>query len=899
VGLPKAPLLPPLGFQDIQVYYPDQKVSGVTMPPSAESQESMHVHKPFFNEKYVPVPAIDFSKNVTAAINYEVSLVDEFVASQRKRRRRTNSTTTDAEALPLNTKTSNTENSTPNADRDRHTVNKTNTFVQTPPSKEILNDCKKSRSKEQTRRSARDKGKRELTLARVRVRYDMQLVPVVHRNRKFLQSFPAWWKTPEPKLARRLSSRLTTEATEAVSCRLCQTPTALATNTPFLENSSVIWIPSKRSEWEDTVSEMTAVCTSGALRRHVMTQGRASTSKPFHAPLSRDYIRDRVDIDDPLLGYQLRHKEGGWLQGFVMFTNFTTWTHGFRWDSLHSKSGIPAFCNTTNSASMNPQFVDADGSLALELESMERSGDPLREGIVFPQLAEIGLVGGLGCGEYLLRMALDHIRTKGQYKYVVLQATDSSKSFYERFGFIRVGAVCMYMGQDASKQADNELVGYRHWTHANESQTSLHLHGGPSYMMCLKLPTGITQCCSGCRLPNSLQKRPSFLEAMLSLQVLRKPAITSLGGSSTLTTTTPKLSRKNSDSASADDASHSEVKKTLGRRPTTPHHRRKSNTPSKEGPSSVTKRSYDSDAPSQDPSKKKRKADGTTEKISRDRLLSAPKGGVSLSYAQKQYQSVWLAVPPTEPKVGRPPPKPRSQGTGASDGDNAKANQNILGAGSKIKFKIAIVDGKERLYHSVRGIDGRFVRIYADEGSFASTIAPNLMPQAVKAAASKQEIKFEPKDAERTKTSNPRPKPVDTPLPPPSVPLMPHPSGKPQPIEKSSLKKQKVRSYPRSRVHYFNRVVKAVKAGPSPTYYFVLHYDEDRKWIRIVPIEPKGSLTGKCEGRARYQAVLADTDENLISASINDFQVVPASMIMKTPLVSQEAWDVNDRDTPV
>jgi len=70
-------------------------------------------------------------------------------------------------------------------------------------------------------------------------------------------------------------------------------------------------------------------------------------------------------------------------------------------------------------------------------------------------------------------MAMEDISRQG-YKYAVLQATPFSKPFYEKFGFKRVGCVTRY-GKHP------HLVGYRHWTYADEK--NLVVHGGPSYMM--------------------------------------------------------------------------------------------------------------------------------------------------------------------------------------------------------------------------------------------------------------------------------------------------------------------------------------------------------------------------------------------------------------------------------
>lgn len=109
----------------------------------------------------------------------------------------------------------------------------------------------------------------------------------------------------------------------------------------------------------------------------------------------------------------------------------------------------------------------------------------------------------------MLRKAIEDIRNSNssdnlRYKYVVLQATEGSKTFYEKMGFVRVGAVCRYrwaeyctggkspgkkldIAKVESMEVDSKFHGYRHWTYTNESSKSLNAHGGPSVMMCLKL----------------------------------------------------------------------------------------------------------------------------------------------------------------------------------------------------------------------------------------------------------------------------------------------------------------------------------------------------------------------------------------------------------------------------
>jgi HMG (high mobility group) box/LysM domain len=96
---------------------------------------------------------------------------------------------------------------------------------------------------------------------------------------------------------------------------------------------------------------------------------------------------------------------------------------------------------------LNGQRVyDKDGLLAMELQQTVRCGDPWNEGIVWPRLAEISLLGGLGCGRVLLSLVIERLETakatsNQNYDYAVLQATENSVPFYESMGFIRVGAL--------------------------------------------------------------------------------------------------------------------------------------------------------------------------------------------------------------------------------------------------------------------------------------------------------------------------------------------------------------------------------------------------------------------------------------------------------------------------
>eukprot|EP01048_Picozoa_sp_COSAG05_P009042 COSAG05_NODE_716_length_7804_cov_2.669825_15_plen_164_part_00 len=72
-------------------------------------------------------------------------------------------------------------------------------------------------------------------------------------------------------------------------------------------------------------------------------------------------------------------------------------------------------------------------------------GDPGGEGVIWPHIAEVSLLGGLGCGGVLLKMVLEELESpNSQYDHVVLQASENSVGFYEHHGFVRIGAIARY-----------------------------------------------------------------------------------------------------------------------------------------------------------------------------------------------------------------------------------------------------------------------------------------------------------------------------------------------------------------------------------------------------------------------------------------------------------------------
>ena len=68
----------------------------------------------------------------------------------------------------------------------------------------------------------------------------------------------------------------------------------------------------------------------------------------------------------------------------------------------------------------------------------------MQEGVIWGRIAELSLLGGLRCGKFLVQLVIEEMEAANEYDFFVLQATDSSRTFYEGLGFVRVGAVAKY-----------------------------------------------------------------------------------------------------------------------------------------------------------------------------------------------------------------------------------------------------------------------------------------------------------------------------------------------------------------------------------------------------------------------------------------------------------------------
>jgi hypothetical protein len=173
-----------------------------------------------------------------------------------------------------------------------------------------------------------------------------------------------------------------------------------------------------REVFTDAIAEMLLLCKEVMRRKNnhtpVVPEGSRNTVRTTK-PLSLEYIADRIDVDDPLFGFLIRTENPipscgvcdsprkssveGMLQGFLTITTFTTWQKTFRWDSRHEAAFSLDEPELALQMATGKRKYDNDGSLAAELESTVRCGDVWNEGVVWPHVAEISLLGGLGCGK--------------------------------------------------------------------------------------------------------------------------------------------------------------------------------------------------------------------------------------------------------------------------------------------------------------------------------------------------------------------------------------------------------------------------------------------------------------------------------------------------------------------
>jgi len=228
-------------------------------------------------------------------------------------------------------------------------------------------------------------------------------------------------------------------------------------------SGSILQEITDRGIFTKSMAEMVLLCNEVTRRRDSMTPARKKKNvKRTTKPLSLEYMADRLDVDDPLFGFIVRTKslmpnsnlsqqqqlnfQEGMMQGFITVTTFTNYQGTFRWDSMHDSAFSYDEPEMAGQMASRQRKVDFDGSLSAEMQNTVRCGDVWNEGVVFPHIAEISLLGGIGCGRTLVSLAIERLEGMNSigdrnYDYVALQATKNSVQFYETMGFVRVGAI--------------------------------------------------------------------------------------------------------------------------------------------------------------------------------------------------------------------------------------------------------------------------------------------------------------------------------------------------------------------------------------------------------------------------------------------------------------------------
>lgn len=253
---------------------------------------------------------------------------------------------------------------------------------------------------------------------------------------------------------------------------------------------SVLLRVGSRELWMSALDELVALCDEVSGRAAVKNGDR------FMDSMSKQYMHDRIETDEPVHGYMIRDRRSAGLQGFIILTTFTTWVHKgfFRWgeapiakaaessnsllDSAQAMlaSLLPSAAAAALHRSISGSADDkketpvspsggAAAQLAAELQGHQQfcEGDPLTTGVDWPRVAEVTLLGALRCGGWLLELIMQELTTgrlKGRYDYIVLSATTSAIPFYEKHGFVSVETKARhYKSPDydaVKKQAEEE-----------------------------------------------------------------------------------------------------------------------------------------------------------------------------------------------------------------------------------------------------------------------------------------------------------------------------------------------------------------------------------------------------------------------------------------------------------
>ena len=213
------------------------------------------------------------------------------------------------------------------------------------------------------------------------------------------------------------------------ACAVPEVPEYAVEDVPFAARgrcapkTTVLVRVRSRSRWKREIDELMAVCDEAARRASLAHDPSAAC---YESPVSREFVEGRLELDDPLLGWMARERASGRMQGFILCSQFTTWVAPahFRW--LSPPAGGGGEGKTGGGKRGKP--------LWRALNDCARGGDPLTTGCAWPRVAELSLVGGLGCGAALVStvvawLSSGRVRNPQDgrpYDFLVLQATKNA-----------------------------------------------------------------------------------------------------------------------------------------------------------------------------------------------------------------------------------------------------------------------------------------------------------------------------------------------------------------------------------------------------------------------------------------------------------------------------------------
>lgn len=183
---------------------------------------------------------------------------------------------------------------------------------------------------------------------------------------------------------------------------------------------------------------------SSSKKRVKIEQNEEKLIKKFS--LQMEYIVSRLYFDEPGKGFLVIQKDGDffYLRGLGWYCPFTTWSAGFKWNELKNNEEMQDFLS--------------------QMKMIENEED---QSTTFPQLAELSILCGSGCGSDILKIIQQTVLIEKDeqgaylYKALITDAKETVIDFYKNcFKFLPVEATALY------KQAKREVLikcAYRHW----------------------------------------------------------------------------------------------------------------------------------------------------------------------------------------------------------------------------------------------------------------------------------------------------------------------------------------------------------------------------------------------------------------------------------------------------